>query len=76
MLELCVASLQVRLILQHVFDIQHGAVFGLFPTDEAVTKLRAASIAHGLLQGLLELGFELFLLGNRLTHGQQIGKAG
>lgn len=68
LLELGVAGLQVGLILQHGFNIEHVAVLGFPPADKTVTELRAGGIAHGLLQHLLELGFAGFFFHQRPTY--------
>lgn len=50
---------QVRLVLQQLLGVQRSTVLAALPRDFARLKLRLCGFAHGLLNGLLELGFEL-----------------
>lgn len=66
--DLGVAGLQVGFILEHLFDIEHGAVLGLLPADIALGKFDTSGCAHGLLQDLLELHLARLLLSNALAN--------
>lgn len=58
----------MRLVLQQLSDIEADAVFGFASADVVVVELRAARIAHGLLQHLLELCFAILSSVRRLAY--------
>lgn len=65
-----ILGLQVRLVLQQLGDIEADAVLGFAPADVVVGELRAARIAHGLLQHLFELCFAILSSVRRLAYAR------
>lgn len=61
-----VALLEVRVILEQAGHIEHDTVLGFLPGDAAGFEVRFRGTAHSLLQGLLELCFQLFGFGDAL----------
>ena len=51
---------QIGLVLQELWHIQGAAIFAAFPGNRACFESSPASVAHPLLNTLLEFGFQLF----------------